>query len=712
MAGGAASADLPDMDGLPSPRPSYLHACAPIGAVFIFALLHLPAPVVATAHAESVRDTVTVLPPVDVEAERRRIEGRETAATVRLDRAGLSRFVPGHTTDALLAVPGVDLVRTGPWASRISLRGMSSERVLLLVDGVRVNSVRGHGAQAALISPERLEAVELMPGATSAQFGSDAMGGVINLVTHRNLLGPEPRLGLSVMARGAEPGRSWKQTGRLRWISPRLGLEATGGIGGTDALVTREGRIENSGDRTDDYALRGMARLGRVTADYEHARESAHDVGLPAFNNAAGATGLYPLQRRTLNRLELSMPGGGWVPEARLLAAHQRFFTQFDETTVDSSFVRGRFVATRTTRQLDLVENPGWTLRPEATFRGWGTLRLSGEFRREETAGPRSETVTVRNAAGEVTSTAHASSESVPPAFRNVWAGSVSGSKRVAGFLFETGARYDRQRSRADSTENSPTSTLDVTDRRFSAEGGVSRRLGALEPFAHVASGFRAPTLQERYYNDGLRLFGNPDLRAERSVSYEAGLRFADLWNGRVRSARVSAYRSEVDDLITFQYIGQLYLIPRFQYVNVDRARLEGVELAGRLRLGAFDVDLNAAAPRGVDRRTGGKLLDAGAARVTVDVATSIHPLLPLGRAAFRWRWNDAVSGVDSDFLRPAFQTGALELSTVVNETRAVFAVRNLWNADYREPLSFIDEPARTYTIALRRDFDFAPASR
>lgn len=660
-----------------------------------------------------VEDTVTVLPPVNVEGSRKD-EGRRTAPTVRVEKGGLSRFVPANSSDALLAVPGVELVKTGPWASRISLRGMSSERVLVLVDGVRVNTVRGHGAQAALIAPERLEAVELMPGATSAQYGSDAMGGVINLVTHRNLLSPSSRFSASVSARGAEPGRAWKQAGTLRWTSSRLGLEATGGIGGTDALHTPGGRIENSGDRTDDYSLRGMARLGRLVADFEHARESAHDVGLPAFDDAAGASGMYPLQRRTLNRLELTMPGLG-PAEAKLLAVHQRFLTQFDESSADSMFVRGRFVGLRTTQQLDLVQSPGWSFAPEVTLRGWGMLRVAGEYRREETSGPRSETVTVTNTQGQTTSVTSAWSESVPPATRDVWAASAFGSKQALGFTLESGVRYDHLRSIADSTANSATSELDVTDERWSAEAGLARRIGWVEPFAHVASGFRAPNLQERYYNDdihgGLRLFGNPDLRAERSVSYEAGFRFEDLLGGKLRSVRVSAYRSDVDDLITFHYIGQLYLIPRFQYVNVDRARLEGMELTARMRLGALDIDFNAAAPRGIDRDTGEKLNDAGTARVTVDFATSVHPLLPYGRVAFRWRWNDAVKDVEDEFLRPAFQTGALELSTVLRDTRLVFAVKNLWNTDYREPLSFIDEPARTWTLALRRDFSFVPGA-
>jgi outer membrane cobalamin receptor len=48
---------------------------------------------------------------------------------------------------------------------------------------VRVNGARGHGAQSSLVAMDKLDAVELQAGAGSAQYGSDAMGGVINIIT-------------------------------------------------------------------------------------------------------------------------------------------------------------------------------------------------------------------------------------------------------------------------------------------------------------------------------------------------------------------------------------------------------------------------------------------------------------------------------------------------------------------------------------------------
>ena len=152
-----------------------------------------------------VADTVTTLPPVRVDADRPPGTTREAATTVRFERSKLVRFQPSTTADALLSAPGLDVSRTGPWASQVSLRGLGGERVLVLVDGVRLQAGRGHGAQTSLVSVDRLESVELLPGAGGAVYGSDALGGVVELNTHRSLIG-RPSSTLMLTGRSASPG--------------------------------------------------------------------------------------------------------------------------------------------------------------------------------------------------------------------------------------------------------------------------------------------------------------------------------------------------------------------------------------------------------------------------------------------------------------------------------------------------------------------------
>jgi hemoglobin/transferrin/lactoferrin receptor protein len=657
-----------------------------------------------TARKLGMADTVTVLPTVRVDADRKQVPDRSSATTVRMERASLVRFQPSTTADALLSAPGVDVSKTGPWASRVSLRGLSGERVLVLVDGVRLQSGRGHGAQTSLVSVDQLESVDLMPGASGAQYGSDALGGVVSLNTHRDLLGVH-HTSLLLTGRSGGPGNERSGMARVRWTAPLFGAEFSAGGGSLGALVTPDGQVPNSSYREDEYTARMQARLGVSTLDLERTRHAAHDIQLPAFNNSAGSHAEYPLQSRGATRLEWSVPGTRVRPDFRLLGVEQHFRTGFVETTADSQFLRGRYVATKTTRADDDIDTWSNSVQPSLQR---GALRVYGEYRRETTQGPRVTDVAVVNAAGAQTSATQATGESIPPAQRDVLAGGVFDAFTWQQLRLETGARYDWLRSQADSTPASFTPTLDVTDRRWSFEGGLSRPFGALTPYGRVASGFRAPNLEERYFNDevhgGMQLFGNPDLLPERSQTVEFGMRAADWAGGRLGSARLSAYRSYVDNLITLKYLGQLYLVPRFQYTNVTKAQLEGMELELQGALHGVGLAANAAFPRGRDLTTGAAITDLGAARATLDIRIPVPVLLPYGALAVRTRWTDASAKDDLTLARPAFWTGALELSCLAWSTRLTLAVKNVTNTRYREPLSFIAEPGRSVMLSFRRD--------
>jgi outer membrane receptor protein involved in Fe transport len=704
----------------PPPAPQALPDVAPAAA----GAPALPAPPVTpvSAGARGVADTVTLLPPVQVRQTRSATPERSTATTVRLERSGIVRFLPSNVNDALAAVPGVELVKMGPWASRVSLRGLSGDRVLVMVDGVRLNSGRGHGGQTSMISVDRLDAVELMPGASSAQYGSDAIGGVINLVTHRSLFEVHPVMDFTLTARGSEPGDGNAQQLRGRVRASWWGLELGGGVGSLNGLRTPDGPLPNSAYREDNALGRAALQLGPGVLDIEHTHQAAYDVGLPAFNGAlgfsttSGATAVYPLQSRDADRLELSLPSGGARPEARLLGVIQTQRAYFTETSTDSTFAGGRLVRTSRNEANDRVTTHSAGIQPLVRFEGFGGLRLSGEFRDETAGGPR---VTDKSpiqyplfGPPVPQPTVTTAGESVPPARRRVWSGSAFVRPKLAGVRLETGVRYDWVHSHADSTPASKYPESDATDERWSGEAGLSRPLGPVEPYVHVATGFRVPNLDERYYNEeihgGMRLYGNPDLEPETSRSYEAGVRASDRLAEWLPEARVSFYRSRVENLISFKYVTTINLVPRFQYFNLRDTRIDGVELQSRLRLGALGVALNAGFPRGIDTETGQRILDVGTGRVTVDLTVPAARLLPMGQISARLRWNDAVQPQkvqDQLLARPAFWVASVEASSVVVGVRTVFAVRNLFNTYYLEPLSFIPEGGRTFALSLRKEF-------
>ena len=249
-----------------------------------------------------VADTVTTLPPVRVEGTRDLASQRTSATTVHIDRAKITRFQPTRVADALLSAPGVNVTRTGPWASQVSIRGLSGERVLVLVDGLRLQTGRGHGAQLSLVSIDKLESADVLPGAGGAIYGSDALGGVVELTTHRSLLGERASM-FTLSAHSGNPGQENSGMARLRFISPGFGAEASATAAGLTSLVTPDGPVPNSSYHEYELSGRVSARLGASMLDFERTQHEARDVGLPAFTNLAGSHGEFPLQGRDLNRL-------------------------------------------------------------------------------------------------------------------------------------------------------------------------------------------------------------------------------------------------------------------------------------------------------------------------------------------------------------------------------------------------------------------------
>lgn len=132
-----------------------------------------------------------------------------TAAATVFTRADIDRLQPRSITDLLTRVPGVQLVQNGGRGSNTSLfiRGSSNTQSLILVDGQRVGSASDGGASLQFLSLEQIERIEVVRGSRSALYGSDAIGGVVQIFTRRGDSGLQPRLAVS-----AGSHQSWQRS--------------------------------------------------------------------------------------------------------------------------------------------------------------------------------------------------------------------------------------------------------------------------------------------------------------------------------------------------------------------------------------------------------------------------------------------------------------------------------------------------------------------
>lgn len=132
----------------------------------------------------------------------RQVEERSatSAASTVFTRNDIDRLQPNSVTDLLHRVPGLSITTNGGLGSLsgISLRGTSVTQTLVLIDGQRVASASAGQASLEFISVDQIERIEVIRGPRSAIYGSDAIGGVVQIFTRQGRDGLDARVKLGV----------------------------------------------------------------------------------------------------------------------------------------------------------------------------------------------------------------------------------------------------------------------------------------------------------------------------------------------------------------------------------------------------------------------------------------------------------------------------------------------------------------------------------
>jgi hemoglobin/transferrin/lactoferrin receptor protein len=167
---------------------------------------------------------------------------------------------PSSTIGAIEKAPNLITIGSNPVATRPRLRGLASNRVLVVVDGERLNNMRSDplsGVSLSVIDVTQLDSAEVLSGAGSSLYGSDSLAGTINLVTKSPLrLNDEKHLGLRFDGDAQSNGAFRRGLMTLNWSSKQLALRLSGSVfrlgnytAGNTAIpldeVVRVGRFSN-----------------------------------------------------------------------------------------------------------------------------------------------------------------------------------------------------------------------------------------------------------------------------------------------------------------------------------------------------------------------------------------------------------------------------------------------------------------------------------
>ncbi|MCO5236186.1 MAG: TonB-dependent receptor [Chitinophagaceae bacterium] len=127
------------------------------------------------------------LDPITVTATLSQKRASETGRNITIIKGERIQNLPVHSLDELLRyIPGVEIQMRGPMGSQsdIVLRGGTFQQVLVILDGLRLNDPNtGHFNSYIPIAPSEIERIEILKGASSAVHGTDAVGGVINIIS-------------------------------------------------------------------------------------------------------------------------------------------------------------------------------------------------------------------------------------------------------------------------------------------------------------------------------------------------------------------------------------------------------------------------------------------------------------------------------------------------------------------------------------------------
>ncbi|MCU0951367.1 MAG: TonB-dependent receptor [Burkholderiaceae bacterium] len=538
---------------------------AALSIVYLSIALAGPGRAQAQAAPSAAASPAAQLPPVVITGARVEQRLDEALAPVTIiTREDIERLQATELTELIGRQPGLQFVRSGgPGAqSSVFARGAGSSQLLVLVDGMRLNTVTGGFATLGGIALDSVDRIEIVRGNLSSLYGSEAIGGVVQIFTRggnapRELVvsaeaGSGATLGGSVSATQSFAQTRVSATAAARRSEPFSALDParvqsgpfTPGVNGDD-----DGNRQRSGTLRITQGLGESTSLGLTAWTQRNKTDFDSSADGPAAVQQEDA-------RTEVWRASLRQAlGDTWTLRAFFGEAREE---SENRSSVATSFNNGRFEARNRDAQV--------TLQAQLAERVTAQAGLEYLDQRGGSTG-------------------------YDPAFGNRF--TDFGRRATSGWIGVTGRTLDAGRQQVQ---------LNVRHDDYSDVGDADTWLAAygyaLTPRLRVtlqgSTAFRAPSFNDLYFP----FFGNSGLRPEKASSEELGLRYA---HGGAR-ASLSLFRTRTRDLVQFNAITS-------QAENIARARARGVELSAAVTAGPWQVEGNGTWLSTEDEATGQRLV-------------------------------------------------------------------------------------------------------
>ncbi len=621
--------------------------------------------------------------------------------------------------EALSEMTGILVQETNYGGGSPYIRGMVGNRVLILIDGIRLNSSifrLGPVQYLNTIDIEQVERIEVVRGPGSVLYGSDALGGVINVITRSaETHDPAPPLHTRLHARLSSADRSGMGRLGFEGHASRFGFIGGASFKRFGDLRGGGGPQKNSGYKETD----GDLKLSWESKEKHRLEFSASRVQLDDVSRsdllAVGTNLRYEWAPQQQEMLALRYGGRQVVrgiDTLQVTVVHQRQFERLFTVFAAAPTVENR--------NEDLVGSTGFIVEMGSRLGERQQLTYG-----VDTYGER---ITSRKSQFDPATAGWSWQRGNYP--DGTKAGSAAGylqyeSEWLDRLQVVLGIRYSR--NTIDSQQNDP-HTGDIplhsqVDDWTQSAAAALRLGGGLSVVGEAAEGFRAPNVNDTSVIGltGARFeIPNPNLRPENLVNYQAGLR----WQNRSLAARATGFRSEYTNLIDraeATYLGLDWLDVDhngvrdssepgiYQRTNIGRALVKGVEFETEAELNEhWSLRANASWIQGDDRLANTPLSRIPPAmgmaavrwcpRSTVwmeafTLAADRQSRLSPGDKVDRRISSDGTAGFVTWNLR-----GGLDLPA---GGRLTLGLENLGNKRYRWHGSGIDAPGRNVVVGV-----------
>ncbi|HPE60963.1 MAG TPA: TonB-dependent receptor [Thiolinea sp.] len=456
-----------------------------------------------------------------------------------------------NVQEVLQGTPGITLQGLGSGGRKtISLRGLESRHTLIMIDGRRIpasNDSIGPNTdyQYDWIPLEQIERIEVVRGPLSVLYGSDALGGAINIITRRPAARPHADLMLGSRSTAGSEGGDGHE---LRFnIGGGIGEQVRIGLSGQQSRRSAlESRLTPGTSALEGREKQQLGlQLDWNWGEGQHLKLEHTDVQEQRWQDAVTRTGTAYQSRYDINRTQTSL---GW--EGRLGDIETRARAYQGQIDITNRATQGVTPTSPQTLDEQVLE-AGAVFTPDAQARH--RINTGLEYRRETLEHPNLDS----------------SEDSVDTraAFVQDTVRLGQNTRLTAGIRWDDHAVFG--------AETSP---------RIAVSHDLNEKLTLKASYGH---GFHAPNIKQTapgysFQSGPFLIRSNPDLKPESNKALELGFHFgADLL-----TLDAALFRNAVDDLIDTRFNQLLDNgLQEWRYDNIHSATLQGLEVATRTKL-------------------------------------------------------------------------------------------------------------------------------